>query len=155
MGVITWIILGLLAGFIASKIVNKHGEGLILDILLGIGGALVGGWIFTLLGASGVTGLNLYSLVVAVIGVAAAVAVPDYLHLRQDSNDDAAKTRLTRAARSLDVHQSSAGTFAGAGLPNGVKLHTARGSYCVETGVGDHVWHAARHAKPSSGACPR
>jgi uncharacterized membrane protein YeaQ/YmgE (transglycosylase-associated protein family) len=63
-----WIILGLIAGFIGSKVVNKTGEGVILDIVLGIIGAIVGGWIFTAFGASGVTGLNLYSIIVAVIG---------------------------------------------------------------------------------------
>jgi uncharacterized membrane protein YeaQ/YmgE (transglycosylase-associated protein family) len=63
-----WIILGLIAGFIASKIVNKQAEGFFLDIVLGIVGALVGGFIFTAVGASGITGFNLYSLVVAVIG---------------------------------------------------------------------------------------
>ena len=68
MSIIAWIILGLIAGFIASKIVNKQGEGFFLDILLGIVGALVGGFIFTAVGASGITGFNLYSLVVAVIG---------------------------------------------------------------------------------------
>ena len=65
---LAWIALGLLAGFIGSKIVNKRGEGMILDIILGIVGALVGGWLFNRLGASGVTGLNLYSLFVAVVG---------------------------------------------------------------------------------------
>ncbi|HEY6291988.1 MAG TPA: GlsB/YeaQ/YmgE family stress response membrane protein [Terriglobia bacterium] len=68
MGIIAWIVLGLLAGFIGSKIVNKTGEGLILDIVLGIVGAVVGGWLFSIFGAHGVTGLNLYSLLVAVIG---------------------------------------------------------------------------------------
>jgi uncharacterized membrane protein YeaQ/YmgE (transglycosylase-associated protein family) len=68
MSFLAWIILGLLGGFIGSKIVNKRGEGLFLDILLGIVGAVVGGWAFSALGASGVTGLNLYSLFVAVIG---------------------------------------------------------------------------------------
>ena len=63
-----WIVLGLLAGFIGSKIVNKRGEGMILDIVLGIVGAIVGGWLFSTFGASGVTGLNVYSLLVAVIG---------------------------------------------------------------------------------------
>jgi len=62
------MVLGLIAGFIGSKIVNRRGEGIILDILLGIVGALAGGWLFHIFGASGVTGLNLYSLVVAVIG---------------------------------------------------------------------------------------
>ncbi len=68
MSFIAWLILGLLAGFIGSKIVNKSGEGLLLDIVLGIVGAFVGGFLFRLFGASGATGLNLYSLVVAVIG---------------------------------------------------------------------------------------
>jgi len=68
MSIIAWIILGLIAGFIASKIVNKQGEGVILDIVLGIVGAIVGGFIFTWLGAAGVTGLNLWSMLVAIIG---------------------------------------------------------------------------------------
>jgi uncharacterized membrane protein YeaQ/YmgE (transglycosylase-associated protein family) len=68
MGIISWIIVGLIAGFIGSKIVNKSGEGLVRDIGLGIIGAFVGGWIFTALGAAGVTGINIYSIFVAVIG---------------------------------------------------------------------------------------
>ncbi|MDQ6665013.1 MAG: GlsB/YeaQ/YmgE family stress response membrane protein [Acidobacteriota bacterium] len=68
MSIIAWIVLGLIAGFIGSKLVNKSGEGLILDIVLGIVGAIVGGFIFQAFGASGVTGLNLYSLLVAVVG---------------------------------------------------------------------------------------
>ena len=68
MSFLAWIVLGLLAGFIGSKIVNKQGEGLILDILLGVVGAVVGGWLFNRFGATGVTGLNLYSLLVAVTG---------------------------------------------------------------------------------------
>jgi uncharacterized membrane protein YeaQ/YmgE (transglycosylase-associated protein family) len=68
MSIIGWIVLGLIAGFIASKIVNKTGAGFFLDIVLGIVGALVGGFIFTELGASGVTGFNLYSMIVAIIG---------------------------------------------------------------------------------------
>jgi uncharacterized membrane protein YeaQ/YmgE (transglycosylase-associated protein family) len=68
MSIIAWIILGLIAGFIGSKIVNKQGEGMILDIILGIVGAVVGGWLFNTFGASGVTGFNIYSLVVAIVG---------------------------------------------------------------------------------------
>jgi uncharacterized membrane protein YeaQ/YmgE (transglycosylase-associated protein family) len=68
MSVLGWLILGLLAGFIGSKIVNKSGEGLLLDIVLGIIGAMVGGYLFTMFGQAPVTGLNIYSLVVAVIG---------------------------------------------------------------------------------------
>jgi len=67
-GIISWIILGLIAGFIASKIVNREGEGFFIDIALGIVGAVVGGFIFSRLGGHGVNGLNLYSLFVAVIG---------------------------------------------------------------------------------------
>ncbi len=68
MSILAWIVLGLIAGFIGSKIVNKSGEGVILDIILGIVGAVVGGWIFTAFGASGVTGFNIYSIIVAIIG---------------------------------------------------------------------------------------
>lgn len=68
MSILAWIVLGLVAGFIGSKIVNKSGEGFFLDIILGIVGAVVGGWVFSLVGGHGVTGLNLYSFVVAVIG---------------------------------------------------------------------------------------
>ena len=63
-----WIFLGLIAGWIASKIVNKTGEGMIIDIVLGVVGAFVGGFIFSRLGASGVTGFNIYSMFVAVVG---------------------------------------------------------------------------------------
>jgi uncharacterized membrane protein YeaQ/YmgE (transglycosylase-associated protein family) len=68
MSIIGWLILGLIAGFIASKIVNKQGEGVILDIVLGIVGALVGGFLFTRLGGIGITGFNLYSMLVAIVG---------------------------------------------------------------------------------------
>lgn len=68
MGILAWIILGLIAGWIASKIVNKTGQGIVLDIVLGIVGALVGGWLFSKFGHAGVTGFNLYSMFVAVVG---------------------------------------------------------------------------------------
>ena len=68
MSIFAWIVLGLIAGFIGSKIVNKRGEGLILDIVLGIVGAIAGGWLAGFFGLSGVTGLNLYSLAIAVVG---------------------------------------------------------------------------------------
>ena len=70
---LAWVVLGLIAGFIASKIVNRTGEGLILDILLGVVGAIVGGLIFGIFGGSGVSGLNLHSLIVAVIGAIAVL----------------------------------------------------------------------------------
>lgn len=68
MSIIAWLILGLIAGFIASKIVNKSGEGFLLDIVLGIIGAVVGGFLFSFFGATPVTGLNIYSIIVAVVG---------------------------------------------------------------------------------------
>jgi uncharacterized membrane protein YeaQ/YmgE (transglycosylase-associated protein family) len=68
MSFVAWIVLGLIAGFIASKLVNKSGEGMLLDILLGIVGAVLGGWLFNTFGMHGVTGLNVYSVAVAVIG---------------------------------------------------------------------------------------
>jgi uncharacterized membrane protein YeaQ/YmgE (transglycosylase-associated protein family) len=69
MTIIGWLVLGLIAGFIASKLVNRTGEGILLDIVLGVAGAFVGGFIFTsILGHEGVTGFNLYSVFVAVIG---------------------------------------------------------------------------------------
>jgi len=75
MSIIAWIILGLIAGFVGSKIVNKRGEGLLRDILLGVIGAVVGGWLFHAFGAAGVTGLNLYSLLVAVIGAIVVLVI--------------------------------------------------------------------------------
>ena len=68
MSVLAWIVLGLIAGFIASKIVNRSGQGLLLDIVFGIVGAVVGGYLFTAIGATGITGFNLYSMFVAIVG---------------------------------------------------------------------------------------
>ena len=78
MSILGWIVLGLIAGFIGSKLVNKTGSGLVVDIILGIVGAVVGGYIFTLFGAQGVTGFNIYSMIVAVVG---AVVVLWVYHL--------------------------------------------------------------------------
>ena len=68
MSILAWIFLGLISGFIASKIVNKQGEGFVLDVVLGVVGAVVGGFLFTRMGAAGLTGFNLYSIFVAMIG---------------------------------------------------------------------------------------
>lgn len=68
MSLFVWIVLGLIAGFIASHLVNHRGEGMILDILLGIVGAIVGGWLFHMLGHVGVNGLNVHSFFVATVG---------------------------------------------------------------------------------------
>jgi uncharacterized membrane protein YeaQ/YmgE (transglycosylase-associated protein family) len=68
MGILSWIILGLIAGFIGGKIVNSEGQGFWLNMALGIIGALVGGYLFSLFGSTGVTGLNLWSMIVAIVG---------------------------------------------------------------------------------------
>ena len=68
MSFLTWMVLGLISGFIASKIVNKSGQGVVMDIVLGIVGAVAGGWLFNAMGHTGVTGVNLYSVLVAVVG---------------------------------------------------------------------------------------
>lgn len=75
MSLLTWIVLGLVSGFVASKIINKSGEGVLLDIVLGIVGAVVGGWLFSTFGMAGVSGLNVYSFVVAVVGAMAVLVV--------------------------------------------------------------------------------
>jgi len=68
MSLFVWILLGLVAGFIASHLVNHRGEGIVLDVLLGIVGAIVGGWLFHLIGHVGVNGLNFHSILVATVG---------------------------------------------------------------------------------------
>jgi len=85
------------------------------------------------------------ALVTVVLGVAAAVAVPEYLQLRQDASDDSAKTRLVQAGRKVET---------GAAVPAGVVVHKTRTSYCLETTVSGRAWHELRHAKPAPGACP-
>ena len=75
MSSIGWLILGLISGFIASKIVNKSGEGFIMDIVLGIVGAMVGGFLFSLIGAAPVTGFNIYSMFVAVVGAIVVLVI--------------------------------------------------------------------------------
>jgi len=75
MPILTWVALGLIAGFVGSKVVNKTGEGVLLDIVLGIVGAVVGGWLFNTFGHSGVSGLNLYSVMVAVVGAIVVLVV--------------------------------------------------------------------------------
>lgn len=82
MSVVAWIILGLISGFIGSKIVNKRGEGILMDIVLGIVGAVVGGWLFSTFARAthvhpvpGITGLNLESVFVAVVGAVVLLIV--------------------------------------------------------------------------------
>jgi len=75
MSVLAWIILGLISGFVASKIVNKSGQGVVMDIVLGIVGAVVGGWLFNAIGHIGVTGINLYSILVSVVGAVIVLVI--------------------------------------------------------------------------------
>ena len=75
MSIIAWIVLGLVAGFLASKAMNNSGSGVILDIVLGVVGAVVGGFLFHVIGAVGVDGFNLWSLFVAFIGAVVVLVV--------------------------------------------------------------------------------
>ena len=75
MSILAWLVLGLISGFIASKIVNHTGSGVLIDIVLGIIGAMVGGWLFVTFGAMPVTGFNIYSLVVSVVGAVVVLAI--------------------------------------------------------------------------------
>ena len=68
MSVLAWMALGLIAGLVARNILSRSGQGLLLDIVLGIVGAVVGGFLFTTIGATGVTGFNVYSMLVAIVG---------------------------------------------------------------------------------------
>ena len=79
MSFLSWVILGLIAGFIGSKVTNGRGEGM----LLGIVGAFVGGWLFHMFGARGISGLNLYGLFVAVIGSVVFLVVYHALRRRR------------------------------------------------------------------------
>ncbi|CAN5269563.1 GlsB/YeaQ/YmgE family stress response membrane protein [soil metagenome] len=75
MSILAWIVLGLIAGFIASQLVNKNGGSLLLDIVLGVVGALVGGFLFNQFGHVGVTGINLYSMLVATVGAVVVLVI--------------------------------------------------------------------------------
>lgn len=90
MSFLAWIVLGLIAGWIGSMLVNKSGEGVLMDIVLGVIGAVLGGWLFNTFGHTGVTGLNLYSLLVAVVG---AVVVLFLYHLVVRSGRTTTMTR--------------------------------------------------------------
>jgi uncharacterized membrane protein YeaQ/YmgE (transglycosylase-associated protein family) len=68
MGVFSWIILGLIAGYIGGKFVARPGQGLVANLVIGVVGALVGGEIANLFGFGGVSGVNFYSLLVATGG---------------------------------------------------------------------------------------
>ena len=76
MGIISWLIIGGFAGWIASKIMGTDERmGLIANIAVGIVGAFIGGFVFSIFGGSGITGFNLYSFIVAVIGASILIFV--------------------------------------------------------------------------------
>jgi uncharacterized membrane protein YeaQ/YmgE (transglycosylase-associated protein family) len=75
MSIVAWLVVGLIAGWIGSMIVNRRGEGLVLDIVLGVVGAVIGGFVFNFFGHTGVTGINLYSVMVAVVGAVVVLAI--------------------------------------------------------------------------------
>ena len=83
MSILAWILLGLISGFIASKMVNHTGQGAVLDVVLGIGGAVVGGWLFTTFGSTGITGFNVWSVIVAVAGAALTLVVAETIMRRR------------------------------------------------------------------------
>ncbi|HEX4197525.1 MAG TPA: GlsB/YeaQ/YmgE family stress response membrane protein [Caulobacteraceae bacterium] len=83
MSILAWLVVGLVAGWIGSMIVNRGGEGILMDIVLGVVGALVGGFLFNMLGHSGVTGINLYSIFVAVVGAVVVLFVYHALFRRR------------------------------------------------------------------------
>jgi hypothetical protein len=94
-------------------------------------------------------------LIAIVLGIATAVAVPEYLDLRQDARDDSARSRLTQATQTLERRHVSAGTYAGAALPAGVHVRiVGPKAFCVETMAGGDAWHVSRGSTPVSGACP-
>lgn len=68
MPLLTWILLGVIAGFLASKLLSGSGKGLVRDLLFGMLGAAAGGWLVNTFGLSGVTGLNVYSVGIAIVG---------------------------------------------------------------------------------------
>lgn len=86
MSIVAWILLGLISGFIASRLVNRSGEGVLLDIVLGVVGAVVGGFLFNMLGAPGVSGLNLWSMFVAVIGAMVILGIKHALMGRSSAH---------------------------------------------------------------------
>ena len=83
MSIVSWIILGLIAGFVGSKIVNRQGQGFWLDIALGIIGAIVGGFLFEFFGGTGITGLNIWSMIVAIVGSVVVLWVYNALMARR------------------------------------------------------------------------
>ena len=85
MSLITWIVLGLVSGFIASRLVEQSGGGTLFDIVLGIVGAVFGGFLFNMFGAAGVSGFNVWSVLVAVCGAVAVLLIKHTLFGRSNA----------------------------------------------------------------------
>jgi uncharacterized membrane protein YeaQ/YmgE (transglycosylase-associated protein family) len=83
MSIIAWIVMGLVAGFIASRLVEHRGMGLVLDVVLGIAGALVGGFLFRLIGSPGITGFNLWSIFVSMMGAVILLGIANIFSRRR------------------------------------------------------------------------
>lgn len=82
MGIVLWIVFGAIAGWVASLIMKTdYKQGALMDIFLGVGGAVVGGFLMGMVGQSGVTGFNLYSLLVAILGAAVLIFIGRRFHL--------------------------------------------------------------------------
>ena len=75
MGILAWIVLGLIAGFLASMVMKGGGYGVLGDIIVGIIGAFLGGWLFSLLTGTGITGFNIWSIFVAFVGACILIAI--------------------------------------------------------------------------------
>ena len=79
MNIIVWLVFGAIVGWIAD-LLTEGSHGLLEDIILGIIGAFVGGFIMNFFGASGVTGFNLYSFIVAIIGAVVLITIGRVVH---------------------------------------------------------------------------
>ena len=83
MNILLWLLLGLVAGYIASVVMKTNSQqGMLMDIVMGVLGALAGGFIMSLFGAEGVSGFNIYSIFVATVGAIALIALGRALKLR-------------------------------------------------------------------------
>jgi uncharacterized membrane protein YeaQ/YmgE (transglycosylase-associated protein family) len=74
MGILLWILFGGLVG-LAASLLTGSGGGLIKDIIIGIVGAVIGGWIMSLISKTGITGFNIYSFLVALLGAVILILV--------------------------------------------------------------------------------
>lgn len=83
MGLLSWIVVGALAGWIAGLIMKGSGSGFFMNIVIGIVGAFIGGIVMNLIGNVGVTGFNLWSLLVSVLGAIILLAIVNLVRRKQ------------------------------------------------------------------------